>query len=326
MSAVDHDPDPNRHPDRHQLAVGSGSRSGSSATFIRAALASRRVSESGRLGRDLLALTRPLNALVTAVAAYAGALLAGAGFVPTAQVIAAAVASFAFAAAGNVRNDIGDVAIDRIAHPDRPLARGSVPVALARQAAVGLYLIALGAAVLVSWTALSLVLVALPVMEGYERWGKARGLPGNLLVALLTAAPFVMGGLAAGHIGLAVLAVALLAALATAGREVLKDLEDVDADRGWRRTLPMRIGARRAGLAAGAFLVGAALLSPVPWLVETALGASYLGAVGAADACFLVAAVTGPRHPTRGQRLAKLGMVLALVALVVGRAQGLVTS
>ena len=271
---------------------------------------------------DLVRLTRPANALVAAAGAYVGALLAGAPWSPALPVVAAMAAALAFAAAGNVRNDIGDVAIDRVAHPARPLARGGVSLASARALAIALYLVALAAGALVSWLGFALVLLAIPIMEGYERWAKARGLPGNLAIALLTGAPFVLGGIAGGASNAAVLAVAGLAALATAGREVLKDVEDVEADRPFRRTLPMRIGARAAALVAGAFLVGAALLSPLPWWLESVLGAAYLPAVGAADLCFLAAAAVGPRAPGRGQRLAKVGMVAALVALVLGRALG----
>lgn len=267
-------------------------------------------------------LIRPANALVAAIAAWAGALLAGAPAAPSLPVAAAALAAFAFAAAGNVRNDMGDVAIDRLAHPGRPLVTGEVSWLHARAMALGFYLFALGAALQVSWWGFLLVLAAVPVMEGYERWGKARGLPGNLAIALLAAAPWVLGAMAAGRVGPAALAVALLAALATAGREVLKDIEDARADEGHRRTLPMRVGARRAAHVAAGFLGAAALLSPLPWLLESILGAAYLPAVGAADACFLAAAAVGVRSPGRGQRLVKLGMLAALVALVLGRAQG----
>lgn len=267
-------------------------------------------------------LMRPLNALVAGAAAWTGALLAGAAWEPTLPVGASIVASVAFAAAGNVRNDMGDVAIDRTAHPERPLVTGLVQPQTASGMALGLYLVALGLAIQVSWAGLLLVAAALPVMEGYERWGKARGFPGNLAIALLTAAPWVLGALAAGHVGPAVLAVALLAALATAAREILKDIEDMPADAGHRVTLPMRIGKRRAAITAAAFLGAAVLLSPLPWLLETILGKVYIPAVGAADACFLAAAATGVRSPGRGQRLVKIGMLLALVALVLGRAQG----
>lgn len=272
--------------------------------------------------RDGVQLMRPANALTAAVAAYVGALLAGAGWMPERAVVAAMLAAFAFAAAGNVRNDMGDVAIDRAAHPTRPLPRGAVSLREARDLAVALYLLSLACGLLVSWWGALLVLAALPVMEGYERWGKARGLPGNMMVALLTAAPFILGSLTQGAAAPVALVVAALAALATAGREVLKDIEDVDADRAHRVTLPMRIGARGAAMVAAAFLALAVVLSPLPVLLESVLGTSYLLAVGAADLCFLVAAATGPRAPGRGQRLAKVGMVAALAALVLGRALG----
>lgn len=266
-------------------------------------------------------LLRPGNALTSAAAAYAGALLALGAWIPTLPILAAMLASFCFAAAGNVRNDLGDIDVDRRAHPERPLARGALTPAFARGLAFALYGIALACGALVSLGGVLLVLLAMPIMEGYERWGKARGLPGNLLIALLTAAPFVLGALAATGVNAAVLSVAALAGLATAGREVLKDVEDMGADRGARVTLPMRIGARRAALVAAAFLVAAVLLSPLPRVLENVLGGWYLAAVGAADLCFLAAAGVGARSPGRAQRLAKLGMVAALVALVVGRAQ-----
>lgn len=285
-----------------------------------------RVETGGGAGKDRggilagLRLLRPANALVAAAGAYVGALLAGAAWLPSPEVVAAGVAAFCFAAAGNVRNDLGDVAIDRVAHPDRPLVTGAVDVRAARVLAAHLYAMSLAAGWLAaSWAGLALVALALPVMEGYERWGKARGLPGNLAIGLLAAAPFVLGAMAGGGVGAAALAVAGLAALASVGREVLKDVEDEAADRGHRVTLPMRIGRTRACLAAAGFLVAAVLLSPLPWALESVLGWAYLAGVGLADACFLAAAAMGPRAPARSQRLAKAGMVLALAALMAGR-------
>lgn len=269
-----------------------------------------------------LRIARPVNALLSAAGVWAGALLSGDPLLPSARVAAGMVAAVAFAAAGNVRNDVTDVEVDRRAHPTRPLVTGEVGVRQAQAMAVGLYLVSLVAALLVGWAALLLVVVALLLMESYERALKAQGLPGNVAVALLTAAPFVVGGLAAGRVGPALACIALLAALANVAREVLKDCEDVDADRGHRRTLPMRVGPVAASRVAAGFLVAAALLSPLPWRLESVLAWPYLAAVGLADACFLAAAAVGARSPARGQRLAKAGMALALAAVVVGAASG----
>lgn len=274
-----------------------------------------------------LRILRPGNAIVSAAGVYVGAILSGAPWVPTFAVGAGMLAGFAFAAAGNVRNDITDVEIDRLAHPTRPLVTGEVSPAQARSLVVGLYLLALAAGALVSWAAFALVLLALPLMEGYERFAKRRGLAGNLIVGLLTGAPFVLGmvaasvGSLANPLAIEAVLLAALAVVATTAREILKDAEDVDADRGVRRTLPMAIGLRGAGIVAAVLLVAAVALSPLPWLLGTLLAPSSLGALVPADLLFLAAATTA-WTPSRAQRLAKLGMVAALAGVLVGRLVG----
>lgn len=277
-----------------------------------------------------LRLLRPLNGALAAVAVWGGALLAG---IPPSlvspYVLGGALSAFFFAGAGNVRNDVMDVGLDRAAHPTRPLVTGEVRVGTARALVVLLYALSVASAAWVGLTALVLVVVAIVLMESYERALKARGLPGNLVVAALTGAPFLMGLLAAegagwsgwsfpllDHPGLA--ALAFLAVLANLAREVLKDVEDVEADRGRRVTLPMRLGARRAAWLAGALLVVAALLSPLPWRLESVMAWPYLPAVGLADACFVAAAAAGAGWPARAQRLAKAGMALAILAIFAG--------
>lgn len=283
----------------------------------------------------ILRIARPGNAFLSAAGVWAGALLAGAPLLPSWRVALGMASAVAFAGAGNVRNDLGDVELDRAAHPTRPLVTGEVRPAVARGLAFGLYAASFACAALVGVLALVLVAVALVLMEAYERRWKRDGLPGNVAIGALTAAPFVMGALAAGidasdagwllalpPLGSAVLAMALLAILVNVAREVLKDAEDMEADRGRRATLPLRMGARRAGWVASAFLGVAVLLSPLPYVLESVLAWPYLAAVGLADACFLAAAAVGARSPARGQRLAKAGMVLALVAIVVGQGPG----
>lgn len=273
--------------------------------------------------RGAWTLLRPGNAVMSAVGVGVGALVAGGPGVFAAHpvaVAAGAVAAFTFTGAGNAANDVRDVAIDRVAHPERPLVTGAVGMRAGLALTLALYALSAAAALVVGPRALALVVGALVLMEAYERGLKARGLPGNAVVGALAGAPFVMGGLAARALPLTVLTLAGLAALATVGREVLKDVEDhaADAAGGRALTLPARIGARAAARVGAAFLVVAVLLSPVPFMQETLLGAGYLVAVAVADAGFLAAAVLAQR-PARAQRLAKASMVLAMLAFVVGR-------
>jgi len=271
----------------------------------------------------LAELTRPHNAAMTAFAVAVGALVqAGPALAPLgAQLGLAALAGFAFAGAGNALNDWVDRDLDAVAHPRRPLPSGRLASrdALALQAS--LFAVAVVASAFLSLMVLVVVLAALVLMVGYELRLKDIGLPGNVAIAALTGVPFVFGALAvAGGAQLTPSAGVLagLAFLATLGREIIKDVEDVAGDVGRRRTLPMRIGETSAlRLAQAALLVGV-VLSPLPALARPGLGLAYLPLVGLADAGFLAAAVRAS-EPRLAQRLCKAAMLVALVAFAAGR-------
>jgi geranylgeranylglycerol-phosphate geranylgeranyltransferase len=110
--------------------------------------------------------------------------------------------------------------------------------------------------------------------------------------------------------------IALLAFLAILGREIVKDIEDMEGDFD-RLTLPKRIGARNAGIAASASFLIAVALSPLPYIDGT-FGIWYLGGVLFADATFIYCAIVHFRNPTKGQKMAKYGMLLALMAFLIG--------
>ena len=153
-------------------------------------------------------------------------------------------------------------------------------------------------------------------MVGYEIVLKAEGFAGNLAISWLTGALFLFGGAAVDRLGLAAI-LAALAFLATLGREVIKDVQDVEGDRRTRRTLPMRVGQRNAGLVASGALGTAVVLSPAPYLLDL-LSVWYVPVVAAADAIFIYCALIQFENPERGQKAAKLAMIVALVAFLAG--------
>ena len=84
-----------------------------------------------------------------------------------------------------------------------------------------------------------------------------------------------------------------------------------------RRTLPQQIGARRAGLVATSAFTAAVVLSVVPWSLQI-LGFPYAALVVPADGMFIYAALYSAARPTASQRVAKYGMIVALVAFLAG--------
>jgi geranylgeranylglycerol-phosphate geranylgeranyltransferase len=233
-----------------------------------------------------------------------------------AQVACAMAAVAAFTAAGNSYNDYFDREIDIRAHPDRPIPSGRVTPYGAALAAVILFAVAVALSVFVNLLAVAIVVTSVFVMVGYERFLKAEGLAGNLAISWLTGALFLFGGAAVEEMNLAWI-LAALAFLATLGREIVKDIQDMEGDRGSRLTLPMRMGVHRAGLVGSASFVAAVALSPLPYLLDL-LSAWYVPAVVVADAIFIYCALIHFRSPEKGQKVAKLAMLVALIAFLLG--------
>jgi geranylgeranylglycerol-phosphate geranylgeranyltransferase len=221
-----------------------------------------------------------------------------------------------FTAGGNSYNDYFDRDVDKVAHPERPIPSGTVDPQSALLLSLILFALSLSLSFFIGLLPVAIVITSLLVMVLYERFLKAEGLAGNLSISWLTGALFLLGGAAVESIELAWI-LAALAFLATLGREIAKDIQDIEGDRGSRRTLPMRIGPRRAGVAASASFVSAVVLSPLPYVLDL-LSLWYIPVVLAADAIFIYCALILFRNPERGQKIAKLAMMVSLIAFLIG--------
>ena len=272
----------------------------------------------GETIRGLLELTRPVNVIAASVLTFIGAFVAG-GIGEHPVSVTAAVGATALAiGGGNAINDYFDREIDRINDPERAIPRGAVSPRGALAFSVALFAAAIALAITLPRLAIAIATINLVALVVYTEFFK--GLPGlgNALVAYLVGSTFLFGGAAVGEIGPTVV-LALLAAVATLTREIIKDVEDVEGDRAeGLNTLPIAIGERRALLIAAGLLVAAVLASPVPYLLEY-FGTAYLLVVVPADAVMLYAAVESVDDPAAGQSHLKYGMFLAALAFIVGR-------
>ena len=269
--------------------------------------------------RGLLRLTRPVNAVAAAVLTGIGAFVGGGlGAHPLDAGVAMAATAFA-TGAGNAINDYFDRDVDRINAPERPIPSGIVTP---REALAFSTVLFLGATVVVlslPIVAIGIALMNLLALLAYTELFK--GLPGvgNALVAYLGGSTFLFGGAAVGEIGVPVVVLFALAALATFARELVKDVEDVAGDREeGLRTLPIVAGERVSLVLAAVSLTVAVLVSPVPYLQGT-LGTAYLLATLPADALLLYGAYEGFADPSAGQARIRTGMFLAAGAFVLGR-------
>lgn len=232
------------------------------------------------------------------------------------NLLISAVVVFMFICGGNALNDYIDYEIDKTAHPERPIPSGR----MTRKAALYAALVMLGGSVVVSFLTIDLeciliVVVASILMVAYEMALKQRGFVGNVTIAVLTGMMFLLGGAVVGDAADNVV-VALMALLVSVGREVAKDIEDMESDEGDRLTLPMRIGPRKAAALACVFFVAGPVLSVAP-MVWGSYGPLYYTVV-VADAIFVYCAAVVFSSPHKAQKFAKLAMVVALVSFILG--------
>jgi geranylgeranylglycerol-phosphate geranylgeranyltransferase len=279
-----------------------------------------------------LELARPGNAAMASFSALLGMLVIMGpdlfDYEMLVPVILGMWVPFSVTAGGNALNDYMDHHVDEIAHPDRPLPSGRLEPGKALWFAMACFIEAvIVAALIVTWTEIGLLpllfaVLAVASLLAYEIAFKYRGLGGNVTVAYLSALTFVFGASVVAepdHEAWAtVLVLFALALFASAGREVTKDIQDVEADRGTRFTLPMGVGIGLAAGIASIFIVAAVAMSPFPfWPLET-MGWPYLVVVMVANVVFLYSLPLLRKDPAGAQRLQKVGMLLALLAFLAG--------
>jgi geranylgeranylglycerol-phosphate geranylgeranyltransferase len=263
-----------------------------------------------------LQLVRWANALTAAAGVVTGAWWAGWGL--GRPIALAALAAVGLTAAANAWNDLADVAIDFVAHPERPLPAGRMSVATAERLGMAAATLAVIAASAVSVTLGVVSVTVLVLMKLYSPWLKRTGFAGNVLVSVLASLPFVYGSYAVGAWRLG-LPLALIAAPLHLARELAKDLDDRDADAVARRTIPVVLGVRptRALLLVALVCFGAALAIGLAPLARSPR--VFAVALVPALAVLLLATARALRGRPGSPAYFKLAMVCAMAALLVAR-------
>jgi len=220
-----------------------------------------------------------------------------------------------FMGGGNALNDYIDRDIDVTSHPERPVPSGRMKAEHALYAGCAMLLVSVLMSI-VFWDALSIaiVIIACVLMFAYELALKQRGLAGNVTIAVQTGMIFLLGGAIVDNIS-GVYVLAGMAMLVNIGREITKDIEDMEGDIG-RSTLPMKIGKKNAGIVAAIFFIAGPVLSIWP-IIDGMFSSLYLTVI-IPDAMFIYASYILFDNPHRAQKVAKFAMLVALGAFILG--------
>ena len=210
-----------------------------------------------------IALTRPGNVVLTAVAVVAGSYIAAGDniFDFQVEIMIASLAAMMLVGGGNALNDYNDRESDKENHPNRPIPAGLISadetlVYSRILLSAGLLIVLFG---LANKLPFIIALIGTITLISYENKLKALGLSGNIAVGFMSGAVFLYAGMVVNDPG-PTLWMFGLAFLATVAREIVKDIQDLEGDTD-RFTLPARIGIAKSLFVTGILLVVAWSLS-----------------------------------------------------------------
>ncbi|VVB88623.1 Digeranylgeranylglyceryl phosphate synthase [uncultured archaeon] len=269
-----------------------------------------------------ISLGRPLTSLMIGLAVFASAFIeAGSGIGSHAlPVFLGFSVAFLFGIAGNAINDYFDYENDKVNHPERMLPSGRLKPEQALRFSIFFFslsfLLALFLSYLIGYAVLLIVVIAMVCQLGYELKWKHEKIIGNVIIGTQTALAFIFGGIIVGNV-MATGVIAAAVFLSIVGREIVKDIEDVEGDRG-RTTLPMRIGVMNAGIGAAVLIILAVLVSPLPYYPLHIFGWEYLIVVSIADVLFIGSLPMIFKNARKARYLLKFAMLIAIFSFLIG--------
>jgi len=243
------------------------------------------------------------------------------------EVALATLSVLFFMAAGNALNDLSDVEIDKIAHPSRPIANGSISISESKLLIGSLSLFSLlsllGCLYLMegsrAYTA-GIYVAAVVLMLTYDHGPqtKQKGLVGNIAISSLVAAVVLYGASSIEGLGaLLCWYVAGVVFFVNLAREIIKDCQDMEADSDSRQTLPMKIGKENSRMIAYVLtLIGIVFLYIPYWQGPFLFGQLFLQS----PAIVLLMSLNGPMWKGEDYAVAtrlRIAMLLGLVSFIV---------
>ena len=260
-------------------------------------------------------ILRPFNALMAAVAVAVSFFLAGGtGY----SFLFASASVFLVLGAGMVVNDYFDKDIDAKNKPRRPIPSGRVRENDAVIYSLTLFFFGVGCAGVLGIETLLIALTTCLLLLFYAQ--RFAGMPGigNVIVSVSTGLAYIFGAAAAGNtFHPLLLGFAVVTLLSTFSREVYKDVEDMKADYGFRTTLPIKFGRKKAMRIAGVVGVLSAVGAVGIWL-SGMLNMAYLGVALCAAILTIICvyrknAVFAAKHLKQAQAILLLGMLSAVI-------------
>jgi geranylgeranylglycerol-phosphate geranylgeranyltransferase len=267
-------------------------------------------------------LARPNNLIIAFLSVWVAAIVAG-SIHPLQNVILASVSAVLITVGANVINDIFDIEIDRINKPQRPIPAGKIDRNEALVYFIVVYLFAWILASMVNFKVLIVAISFALLLILYSYKLKRTIIIGNFVVSLTTGMAFIYGGLAVERIEGTIFP-ALFAFFFHFGREIIKDLQDVEGDEAIGAcTFAVRYGNRASLMLTSIIFTLLGILTIIPYILGI-YGNIYLSIIIAGIYPVLIYVLykcwSSPSPVTLGRMssILKADMIVGLIAIYFG--------
>jgi len=265
-------------------------------------------------------LTRFQNNLITFMSVLMGGFIGGVS--SWGKLLLSALSASLISAGGYVLNDYFDLEIDKINRPLRILPRGDLSPKKALIFSISLFVIGFILSFFLKPVSAGVAIVAIIFLFLYCVKFKREFLIGNVTVSIISALAFIYGGVFSNNPEISLIP-AILAFLFHLGRELIKDMEDVEGDQALRsETFPIAYGIRNSQFLASAIFLVLIILTIFPYKLKI-FSIYYLILVLMMDFVLFYIILSLWNNPSRENlgslsRLLKFEMVLGLLAIFTG--------
>lgn len=271
----------------------------------------------------VIAISRPLNFIITFVSIVVAGLISSSSEIFTHAIFYAGMAGAFASAAGNIINDYYDIEIDRLNKPDRVLPSER----LSKREALFIYmifvLVSFNFALRINIASFFVVVFASLIIFLYSFRLKRIPLFGNFVVAFLTGLAFIFGGIAVDNFygGLIPFGFALIINFV---REIVKDMEDVEGDRKEKViTFPIKYGFPLSKKIVTASTIVLIVFTLIPFVFQIYKIEFFLIAMVVINPVllYMLKSLYGNSSKSNLSRLSliiKLVMIVGLIAIYIG--------
>ena len=239
------------------------------------------------------------------------------------KLILAAGSASLISAGGYALNDYFDLEIDRINRPERVLPEGVITPKKALLFSISLFASGLILSLFLKPLSVVMSVAAIIFLSLYSARFKRELLIGNVTVSLICTLTFIYGGVFSHNPEISYVP-ALFAFLFHMGRELIKDMEDMEGDKALKsETFPIAYGTRNSQLLIIAIFVILIILTIFPYKLNI-FSIYYLILVLIMDLILFYVVLSLWNNPSRENlsslsRLLKFEMVLGLLAIFAGK-------